>query len=252
MESGIQCGVEAMQRMPSTPGFSNVTMFNFDNSTVIGSMVTGFQKSTGACEDLGQSTVAEIYIQDPADVLVDGLRQFANLSTVPIELFQERLGLLLNTFFRSNIHFESYFGRQLQYVYTWDQLLNVSALTTTPLPPVYEISRPWTTVYLFAVIIMFLATVFTIVLRRRCSAPQILGYVSSLVRDSTHFAEAGLVGHSAESGMEIAARLRRVRVSVADLKAGQTVGKIAFVPPSKGKRIKTRRLWCLLNFTRVS
>jgi hypothetical protein len=244
LESGIQqCGVEAVRRMPPTSayGVSNATMLNFDNFTSTAGMVTGLQTSTGNSGDSGSSTVAEMYMQDPAGLLFGGPRELANLSAVPVELFQERLGLLLNTFFQSNIHLESYFGRQPAYVYSWGELLNVSASTTTPLLlPVYEISRPWITVYLFAAAVLFLAALVTILLRRRCSAPQILGCVNSLVRDSTHFTQAGSAGHSTESGLEIAARLGGVKVSVADFKA-EKVGKIACVPAGNGERIKTRR-----------
>lgn len=244
-ESGLQCGVEAVRRMPSIPGFSNVTMFNFDNSTPVGyNMAHDFPHSAGDLYHSGRSTAIEMYLQDPADAFAAGtgrLDFYANVSTAPMELFQERLGLLINTFFQSNLHPESYFGRPLQHMYAPEEILNVSASTTTPLPPVYELSHPWMTIYFFAAFIMFLATVVATILRWRCSAPQLLGYVSSLVRDSTHFAEAGLRGNSTESGPEIAARLSGVRVRIADIKADEAVGKITFAPASEGERVKVGR-----------
>lgn len=243
-ESGLQCGVEAVRRMSSTPGFSNVTMFNFDNFTIAGNMAHKFPNSAGSPSHSGRSTAIEMYLQDPADAFAVGtgrLDFYANVSSAPMELFQERLGLLINTLFHATIHPESHFGRPLQHMYASDVILNVSASTTTPLPPVYELSYSWMTIYFIAAIIMFLATVVSTILRWRCSAPQLLGYVSSLVTDSTHFTEAGLRGNSTESGPEIAARLSGVRVRIADVKADDNVGKISFAPASEGERVRVGR-----------
>lgn len=246
-DNGMQCGVEAVRRMPSTAAFSNVTMFNFDNSTAIGvNIAQEFPNSAGNPQHSGRSTAIEMYLQDPADAFVLGsgrLDFYANVSAAPMELFQERLGLLINTLFHSNYHPESYFGRPLQHVYAPEEIFNVSASTTTPLPPVYELSRPWITIYFVAAIVMFLATLFATILRWRCSAPQLLGYVSSLVRDSTHFTEAGLAGRSTESGLDIAARLGGVRVRIADVQADDNVGRIAFAPAGEGKPVKAGRLY---------
>ncbi|POS70809.1 hypothetical protein DHEL01_v210795 [Diaporthe helianthi] len=117
-ESGVQCGVEAVRRMPPTSGFSKVTMFNFDNYTVKANMAWEFPNSAGALSHSGRSTATEMYLQDPADAFaigVGGLAFYANVSAAPMESFQERLGLLINTFFHANLHPESYFGRPLQH-----------------------------------------------------------------------------------------------------------------------------------------
>lgn len=244
-ESGMQCGVEAVRRIPPVPGFSNVSMFNFDNSTSIGvNMANEFPKSAGDPNHSGRSTAIEMYLQDPGDAFAVGIGRldfYADVSAAPIELFQERLGLLINTLFHSNLHPESYFGRPLQHFYASEEILNVSGSTSTPLPPVYELNLPWITIYFVAAIVMFLATVVATILRWRCSAPQLLGYVSSLAADSAHFAEAGLRGNSTESGPEIAARLSRVRVRIADIRADENVGKISFAPASEGKRVQVGR-----------
>lgn len=243
-ESGVQCGVEAVRRMLPISGFSNVTMFNFDNYTVKANVAREFPNSAGALLHSGRSTATEMYLQDPADAFAAGVGRldfYANVSAAPMELFQERLGLLINTLFHANIHPESYFGRPLRQVYAPEEILNVSATTTTPLPPVYELSIPWMTIYFVAAIITFVATVVAMIMRWRCSALQLLGYVSSLIKDSPHFAEAGLRGKSTENGPDIAARLSGLRVRVSDIKLDEKVGKIAFAPASEGKQVKAER-----------
>lgn len=244
-ESGVQCGVEAVRRMPPVPGYSNVTMFNFDNSTTIGvNMAQEFPKSAGDPGHSGRSTAIEMYLQDPSDAFAAGIGRldfYANVSAAPMELFQERLGLLVNALFHSNLHPESYFGRPLQHVYASTEILNLSASTTTPMPPVYELRLAWMTIYFVAAIIMFVATVVATILRWRCSAPQLLGYVSSLITGSPHFTKAGVRGKSTESGPEIAARLSGVRVMIADVKADDNTGRIAFAPASEGRRVKVGR-----------
>jgi hypothetical protein len=86
---------------------------------------------------------------------------------------------------------------------------------------------------------MFAAAVFSLVVHYRCHAPQILGFVSSLTRDSTYF--EGVRGNSSEDGAKTAKRLRSLRGRVEDVHAGADVGKIAFAPAQDGLRVRKGR-----------
>jgi uncharacterized protein YcgI (DUF1989 family) len=86
---------------------------------------------------------------------------------------------------------------------------------------------------------MFLAAVSSPVLHYRCHTPPILGFVSSLTRDSKYF--EGVQGNSCEDGTKRAKRLRAMRVRIVDVQGNDVVGKIAFAPAQEGLRVKRKR-----------
>ena len=65
-----------------------------------------------------------------------------------------------------------------------------------------------------------------IVMRYKINSPDLLGYVSSLTRDSAHF-EQFSVG-STLSELKRATLLQDVRVYIADVKPHMPVGRVAF------------------------
>jgi hypothetical protein len=73
--------------------------------------------------------------------------------------------------------------------FDWDDELlhNTTSSIVFPVPAIYAIDRPWIAVYFISVGVMFSAAVFALVMRALCRAPLVLGYVSSLVRDSSYF-----------------------------------------------------------------
>jgi hypothetical protein len=72
---------------------------------------------------------------------------------------------------------------------SYDTLLNTTSVTTFPLPPIFAINLPWMALYFISVAVMFFAAVFSLVMRHRCHAPTLLGYVGSLRRDSRFFVD---------------------------------------------------------------
>lgn len=119
--------------------------------------------------------------------------------------------------------------------------LNTTSATVFPLEPVYAINMPWMILYFVSVAIMFLAAVFSITMHYRCQAPPILGFVSSLVRDSAYFSYDGMQGNSAEDGADKARRLGSLQVMVADVRGENKVGRIALAPMETGSRVRKGR-----------
>jgi hypothetical protein len=70
----------------------------------------------------------------------------------------------------------------------------------------------------------------------------VVGYASSLVRDSRYFEDViGVYRISAEDGPEKSKRLGRMRVMLADMRDGRDTGKIAFAPQGIGEKVQTWR-----------
>jgi hypothetical protein len=75
----------------------------------------------------------------------------------------------------------------------------------------------------------------------QCRAPSILGYISSLTRDSAYVANHGVSGNSAEDGASTTKRLQGTKVMTADVERGHDVEKIAFVPLHEGGVTKVKK-----------
>lgn len=190
----------------------------------------------------GSSSVVEWYLKDPLTALNNpALIAYANLGEVDIKTFEQRLALLWNTLWKIGFEHESIMGGDLTREPSFDTLLNTTSTTTFPLPAVYALDVPWIILYFFSVAIMFFAAVFSLVMHHQCYAPSILGYVSSLIRDSKYFDESEIQGNSAENGSEKTKRLGYLKVMLADTKSDEDVGKIAFVPASTESRVRRRR-----------
>jgi hypothetical protein len=88
---------------------------------------------------------------------------------------------------------------------------------------------------------MLFAAVFSLVMTYLCGAPAVLGYASSLVKDSPFFGDNRSKQSSTEEGADTTKRLGSLRVMVADVRGDEEAGRIAFAPPDVDKRVKKGR-----------
>lgn len=190
----------------------------------------------------GQSSVVERYIQDPLTALKEPkYMTYTQLGDLDIKVFEKRFGLLYNTLWKIGWTHHSVTGANMTTAVSFDTRLNTTSNTIFLKEPVYAINVPWMVLYFFSVGVMFFAALFSLATHSRCRAPSILGYVSSLVRDSTYFHGDGAQGNSVEGGAAKAKRLGDMRVMIADVKGDEVVGKVAFAPAESGKRVKPMR-----------
>jgi hypothetical protein len=251
------CGVGALRQTPFPPGSDTGFMDPYNASAGYNSNRVSFA-SFAALTDLFDErppyatdsdyacSATEQYILDPLAGLVE--TGYADLGSLNITLFERRFSLLWNTLWTIQWTGESATGGSMledlpYYTGTGEEkflhvVTNTTSNVTFPTPATYDIDKPWLVMYFISVGVMFLAAVFALVLRSRCRAPAILGYVSTLVRDSTYFDDCGIDGKSIEGGAETSKRLGKLRVMVADV-GGEAdgPGKIAFAPVGIGKRV---------------
>lgn len=225
-----------------------------------------FTRFLADIDELGSekgNTAITGYLRDP-------LKAFAlenSSSTLPsdqemdISLVERRLGLLYNTLWKAGWSYYSAISGNMsvtdaQY---WQSapipegigpidmsdmpqmLLNTTSHTTFPLPSVYALDIPWTIFYFVSVGVMLSAAVVSIVLQTRCTTPPVLGYVSSLVRDSVYFDQDRMRGNSTESGVQKTERLGDVNVVLSDVHADGDVGRMAFTPLHRRVEIRKER-----------
>ncbi|KAF2653263.1 hypothetical protein K491DRAFT_680660 [Lophiostoma macrostomum CBS 122681] len=239
------CGVGALRATPLPPEPLGETVLNYSTHAS-----NSFTDLVGLLDDnqkgSGQSSLVEYYLFDPLSAFTTSSGPslgYVDVGSLDIELFERRFSLMWNTLWKIAWATESATGGKMTAQETIQgEIINILANTTSnvtySVPATYAIDKPWLITYFISVSVMLTISVFALVLRSRCRAPAILGYVSSLVRDSTYFDDCGIDGKSTEGGAEWSKRLGKLRVMVADV-GGEAdgPGKIAFAPVGIGKRV---------------
>jgi hypothetical protein len=196
----------------------------------------------------GASSIVEWYLQDPLTALNNPASfGYTNLAELDVRVFEKRLSLLWNTLWKMSYQYASIMGGNMTREKPDDgfehdeRVLNTTSTTVFPLPAVYEINTPWMTVYFISVAVIFLAAIFSLVMRHGCHAPGLLGYVSTSIRDSVYFQDEDVQGNSVEGGTSKTRRLGKMKVMIADVQSGGDMGRIAFAPVEAGQRVKRGR-----------
>uniref|UniRef100_L2FM26 Uncharacterized protein n=1 Tax=Colletotrichum fructicola (strain Nara gc5) TaxID=1213859 RepID=L2FM26_COLFN len=204
-----QCAATRIRQMPRPPRPPGVTAFT---NRLIGTTVPHYaaQKfpKMGKDTDTRFTTFSEEFVENPTRAFNHELsKKYVEWCKLPMPVFADRLGLLFNTFLDA---------------------------TVDPM-------AAWVAIYFVSTLIMLLAAIGGVVIRYYTIAPQVLGYVGSLVRDSPYFADMAPRWKSTESGEEISRRLGDVRVGVFDVEPDKDVGRIAFAPVEMGHRVRRKR-----------
>lgn len=113
----------------------------------------------------------------------------------------------------------------------------------SPPAPIYELDWRWVAVFLTCVIILLLTGIVSVVLESVLVAPDVLGYASTLARNSRYL---HLPKHAAKpmSGPERARVIGDVSVMIQDVKPERDVGKIALgLKHERAERVKPGRLY---------
>lgn len=192
------------------------------------------------------SELVEMWMADPYSQL-GGRDKYVNLSELPPGLFGRRLQTAMNTFWDS----------------TMGSLYRMGNLTSEDLKEQNQTDPKWwtstnatgerylgeqyvcnTTFAALSIIIswlLFMAASISVLLRFITTAPDILGYVSTLARDDPYFA-THVPSHL--DGIEASRTLRGVRIVVGDVHKEADVGHIAFASMDiRPARVSKNRLY---------
>lgn len=246
------CGVDAVRKTLESPGLSDagflealrmddhVAASRFDPRVARGFLAAFTDMLDENQIGGGQESIIERYLTDPMTAFDGRITfQFADLGSLDVKLVEKRLSLLYNTLWKVGWSYGSMTGGNMTNYYqelydgkviTSSTLVNVTSQTVQPLQPVYVLDVPWLILYFVSVGVMLLAAVASLLLHAKCHTPPILGYVSSLVRDSVFFSDSGVQGNSTEGGASKAGRLAKMEVKIADVWSEESVGRVAFAP----------------------
>ncbi|KAK8240512.1 hypothetical protein HDK90DRAFT_186773 [Phyllosticta capitalensis] len=200
----------------------------------------------------------EQYLKDPTQVFNTSYYDHGEpkFRSIPISTFESRLALLLNTYWHVSLNTHNFVAtdglsptspRDVTVSPGFDEHPladwgTTTAYRTFSAGQIYLIAPLWMTLYVAATVVLTVCTVVTIVLQSRIRAPDILGSVSTLTRDSPYVAAPP--GGSGLESTERARLLRDMWVRIQDVRPGDDVGKIAFSDDKGlGARLKWDRLY---------
>ncbi|KAH0538704.1 hypothetical protein FGG08_004721 [Glutinoglossum americanum] len=174
------------------------------------------------------SSPQEFFLYDPPGAFTNIKYSVSavQMSHVPINVFQDRLAFLYNTF--STItkapnlivggEFVSPFG-------DGSILVSANAEWSYLLGPVYRLHTDWAAVYFFAVAVLCICAFWTVIVRLRLRVPDMLGSVSSLTRDSAFIGVPSAA--STLDGDERARLLKDMWIRLQDVQPGAQIGRIS-------------------------
>jgi hypothetical protein len=204
------------------------TLTPFEGLSVGGNLLLGFPIS-GIYVHPGTSTPTEYFLVDPPSALSHNDMHAANLSVVPNDILANRFALLFNTYWHASINTALLVGRPLNY--SLNTLTNPWANTTASLssftPAIYVVNKGWLVVLVTATAVLFLTSIVGLVIKYRTHAPDIFGYVSSLLRDSPYLAVPGIAHGSFLTGTQYAQLVKDVHVRFLHVNPDSDMGRIS-------------------------
>ena len=243
------CGIDAIRQMPVPPTDPDFTILDPAAFWYQDKFLLDFTDAFRNLEDSSDSSSnQEYYMMDPLSAFANSTVRdtLVDISKLDIKLFDQRFSLLWNTFWKATWAGSIVMGGNYTQLLTgrpsggppYPVTVNTTSQVTIPLPPVYVIDRVWLVLYFMSVGVMFAAAVAALVIRAMCHAPVLLGYVSSLTRNSAYFPDVDNNVSSAEDGPTRSKRLGGLRVMVADVRDRKdAVGRIAFAPKEIGGKV---------------
>lgn len=107
---------------------------------------------------------------------------------------------------------------------------------------VFKLSWPWSIAFLVSTVLLLLAGIISVVIESITVAPDTLGYVSTVARNSRYLHVKPTSG--AMTGAERARKLADTKVMMQDVKAHADVGKIALgLKSDKAVQLQANRLY---------
>ncbi|MCJ1377999.1 hypothetical protein MMC17_001095 [Xylographa soralifera] len=229
-----QCEVDSMRRTPN-PNTSDPRGLaaNFVSSYV------NLTSATGA----SSPSMTERFIMDPNTTTFDYFenQNGFDLSKLPLNVFNERLSIVLNTYWMTGLApmFQSNTLPRFSYDVIVDNTTDAVFLDTSVQ---YATSWGWLTLLLVSSVILLLAGVAGTIWDAQTIGPDILGFANSIVRKSKYIKLPETP--STAGGAERARKMGDIKVMMQDVKPGSEVGKIALGTVSeKTERLKPGRLY---------
>lgn len=250
-----QCVVQAIRESQKPHEAMDITPFLFPG------MFLGFSQNIAQSGGQGHrstATMTERYLYNSDNPLF-ALDVDVPLYQLPKRIFSQRLCQVINTYYLASLFPEGMVGgltaalaMQSYGSYKENATHIVPAVITTSLHDIYVTHGAWLAAFVISSLAMFAAAAGSAVLAHITTTPDILGYVSSLTRDSRYVALPS--GGSAMDGATRSRLLKHRVVKFGDVRGGgsgsgsgsgddERVGFLAFADAERAERAKAGKLY---------
>lgn len=220
----LACASQRMRHSPNLPVSSNKSALDYGGEGFRLAIAREFPSLLPATHPQTLTTL-ERYLQDPPTLF----NRYFDLSYdhLDIHVFQARLALLFNTFWRISLDQGIIVGSD-------GVSLNRSGLSawgrtqgmwSRPTQPYYQVQSAWIGLYFVGSTVMMLCALCNVLLRTRIRVPDFIGSVSGLTRDSP-FITLPSAG-SLLDGTDYIRLLKGKWVRIQDVQPDSIVGRIA-------------------------
>ena len=242
-----QCYVTAVRESQAKHQPSDITPFLFPS--ILSQFSTSLAHSQGQQRGRGSYSLTEKYLNNTdAPLLVQdfGMRLF-NLDK---EVFSQRLTQVINTYYIASLFPSAMVGgldTQLPTYtvsqYTSAPIKRATTGTVTSLQNhLYSTNIAWLTVFLVTSTVMLAAATTSSVLAYFTAIPDVLGYASSLTRDSAYFPHSSTKG-SVLDGLTRSRKLKDQKVKLGDVRCNERIGLLAFSEADAAVRAEKKKLY---------
>ncbi|KAF4629947.1 hypothetical protein G7Y89_g8190 [Cudoniella acicularis] len=175
-----RCRVVAQRQSQNANAPSFITPLSFPE--IFEPISLHLPRAFGAALSGTRSDPSIFYLNNPSPSLIINGDGAVDLSHTPAQALSQRLGQILNTYYTLSQAYPLI--AESSPVLIAD---NLTALSTNTLSEdVYHVSWSWFTFLFLATLVMFLSSLLATLISHKTLNPEILGYCSSLVRDSSY------------------------------------------------------------------
>ncbi|PGH34620.1 hypothetical protein GX50_02510 [[Emmonsia] crescens] len=240
-----QCSVTATRDTRKLHPPADITPFLF--RAVLDKFTSSLATSQGQNET-GRYSLMEKYLNNtdtPLLVQEVGMKLY-NLDKA---VFSQRLTQVLNTYYMASLFPSAMVGgldtKLPEYtirMYTEDPFKRSTMGTVTSLKHhIYATNPAWLTTFLITSAVMLFAAIASSLLAFFTHIPDVLGYASSLTRDSAHFPHAA--EGSVLDGLMRSRKFKDKKVRLGDVQSNERIGLLAFSETDSAARVEKKKLY---------
>ncbi|KAJ4221075.1 hypothetical protein NW759_007144 [Fusarium solani] len=152
------------------------------------------------------------YLQNPSTASM-GSDPLPALENVTQELFSYRLGQLINSYLLIGQVFDSILSGNSDPDAVFEPNITVP-VGVTNLSELYHVSRAWTGTFMFSCIVFLAGGTLSVVFVHLATSPDVLGFVSTVVRDSKHIDTPPEAAKMDSLDLTKSMKMRRIRYGV--------------------------------------
>lgn len=241
---GQDCAITQVRRWEDAPSSSLQPPFNWVEFANLLRFIPG---SLGDPHSSTASPVDQYMLGSDAPFSIGDQPYSLNFQKVSGADFGKRFTTLINTVWQANLApFSIPLGSSADFNTTkgtpgWVPAATATAMNVQRFEKVkYTANRSHAIILIVITVVLQICAIVGLVLKEMTSAPDILGYVSTMTRDNVHTAVPS--GGNTLDGVERARYLSDMRVQLADARPGDDVGHIVLRSVNNGNESRKGRL----------